>query len=615
MDDQISRGRPVGGGSQPPGPVPAAGRPADLHDAGETAATFAATLVDEWATAGIRHAVLAPGSRSTPIALALDAEPRLQLHIAHDERVAAFMALGIAVATGIPAVVACTSGTAATHFHAAVVEADLAAVPMIVVTADRPPELHGVLAPQTIDQRDLYGRSVRWYCEPGPPAPGSSPWWRDLACDALDRSTGNLPGPVHLNLAFREPFAIEPGELPPADGLHAAPHRAGGDSVRSASVGPLGGVPWGPTEEALAGLRGAVSARRGLMVAGARAASGEMEVQAILRLAEALGWPVLADPTSGLRLPRHGVVSAFDSLLRVDSFASAHRPEVILHLGGLPASKVLREFCRDSGALQVGVDRCGRIPDPEHLLTSSLSVVPAVLAEALLSTSLEATDPGWGSAWASAEATAREAIAAGLRGGVATEPAVAADTVETVAEGTQVVVSSSMPVRDIEWFAAPREEVWVHANRGANGIDGVTSTAIGVALGSNRPTVLLTGDVAFLHDSSAMIALRDRHLPLTVVVLDNDGGGIFGFLPQAGQLDTARFERLFGTPHGTDLVSVASAFGLAAESVTTRSGYRAALAGAQARAGTRVIVVSTDRSSNVDEHRRLQAAVAEGLRS
>ena len=191
----------------------------------------------------------------------------------------------------------------------------------------------------------------------------------------------------------------------------------------------------------------------------------------------------------------------------------------------------------------------------------------------------------------------------------------AADTVESVAEGTQVVVSSSMPVRDMEWFAAPREEVWVHANRGANGIDGVTSTAIGVALGSNRPTVLLTGDVAFLHDSSAMIALRDRHLQLTVVVLDNDGGGIFGFLPQAGQLDTARFERLFGTPHGTDLVSVASAFGLPAESVTTRSGYRAALAGAQARADTRVIVVSTDRSSNVDEHRRLQEAVAEGLRS
>lgn len=610
MNDQISRGAPLGGQhvTARGGRGSAAGTPGRSESSGGSAATFAATLANEWAAVGIRHAVLAPGSRSTPIALALDAEPQLELHIAHDERVAAFMALGIGAATGVPAVVACTSGTAATHFHAAVVEADLAAVPMIVVTADRPPELHGVLAPQTIEQRDLYGKAVRWYCEPGPPAEGSSPWWRDLARDSVDRCNGNLPGPVHLNLAFREPFAIEPAELPPSiDPTESSGALHGGK--RSSNPG----VPWGPTDEEVVRLTEAVSTRKGVIVAGARAAVGDSEAEAVFELAAALAWPVLADPLSGLRKPRTGVVSTFDSLLRADSFTRAHRPEVVLHLGGLPASKVLREFCRDTRALHVAADRYGRMPDPDHVLTASFSVLPSVLAKALLATTLEPVDSQWLDGWTTAEAGARAAIDAASRTGEATEPAVAIDIASTVLDGTLLVVSSSMPIRDLESFAAPRTAIAVHSNRGANGIDGVTSTAIGFAVASQAPTVLLTGDVAFLHDVGAFVALGRRNLDLTVVVVDNDGGGIFGFLPQAAELEPARFERLFGTPHDTDLAAVASAFGVPTESVNTRAGFKAALAGAQARGGTRVIVVSTDRSTNVAEHLRLHAAVAEGL--
>ncbi len=599
MDDQISRGVPHGG--VPPGaragPTGASG-----DDDGAVAATFCATLVDEWVRAGVRHAVVSPGSRSTPITVALDDDDRVRLHLVHDERSAGFTALGMALATGRPSILACTSGTAAVHFHAAVVEADLAAVPLIVVTADRPPELQGVLAPQTINQRDLYGKAPRWYCEPGPPTAGGAPWWRDLARDALDRAEGNLPGPVHLDLAFREPLSGAVGELPPE---------------REPVERSVKGSPWVLTDEDVARLAEALAGRRGLIVAGVRAAADEAETAALWELADVLRWPVLADAPSGMRVPRDGLVTTSDLLLRHPGFADEHRPEVVVRLGGLLSSKVTAQFLATSTPTQFGFDRFGRCPDPDRVLSATFAVNPSDAARSLLAASPAPAPVGWRSGWVEAESIAREAVAlaADRGGGRASEPTVALDVFDAVPSGGNLMVSSSMPVRDLEWFAGARSDVHVYANRGANGIDGITSTAVGIAAAGGRPTVLLTGDVAFLHDVSSLTALRQRRLEMTIVVVDNDGGGIFGFLPQADQLGPAQFERLFGTPHGTDTAAVAKAFGLPTESVNSRAGLQAALAGSIARGGTRVIVVRTDRQANVAEHRRFQQAVAGALDS
>ena len=572
---------------------------------GDVAASFCATLVDEWVRSGVTDAVISPGSRSTPITVALDADERIRLNVVHDERSAAYMALGMALGSGRPCIVACTSGTAAVNFHPAVVEADLAAVPMLVVTADRPPELHGVFAPQTIDQRELYGSSTRWYCEPGPPAAGGAPWWRDLARDALARCSGGVPGPVHLDLAFREPLLGDPGELPPViDDQDFTPPS-------------VAGLPFGLLDEDAARLATTISGRRGLIVAGCRSACDASEAEQVWSFADALGWPVIADAASGLRCDRPGVVSTNDALLRHPAFADAHRPEVVFRFGGLLSSKVTAMWLAASGAPQFGFDRFGRSPDPDHSLSASFGVVPAVATTALLETGAAGAPPDWREGWMSAEGRARRALrdAADRGRGEASEPVVAMDVAAAVPGGGNLVVSSSMPVRDLEWFAAPRDDVMVHANRGANGIDGLTATATGVAVATSSPTVLLTGDIAFLHDVGSLTSLRGRGVDLTIVVIDNDGGGIFSFLPQADELTPAAFERLFGTPHGTDVAKVASAFGLPVEAVHSRAGLQAALAGAISRRGPRVVVVRTDRHTNVAEHRRFHTAVSRCLGS
>lgn len=583
-------------------------RPRDPHDPadasdpapaapseGEVAATYCATLVDEWVRCGLTDAVLSPGSRSTPMALALAAEPGIRLHVHHDERSASFMALGLARVAGRPVALLCTSGTAAAQFHAAVVEAHQSFVPLLVITADRPPELQGVGAPQTIDQRDLYGSAVRWFCEPGPPAAGGAPWWRDLARDAWTRAFGERPGPVQLNLAFREPLLGAPDDLPAA--------REPLPDLRQ-------GARWGITDERLAGLAVAVGGRRGVIVAGERAARSAEEAVAVHRLAAHLQWPVLADGPSGCRREVPGVVTTFDSLVRHEPFAEAHRPEVVLRFGGSLASKALGQWLASSGALQIGLDPHGACPDPDRVLADSLHVDIAVAAEQLRRTVDGPAPAGWRAGWIEADRAAREAIDRVITTHTeATEPGVAIDLAGLLSDGGTLVASSSMPVRDLEWFAPARDGIEIVANRGANGIDGVVSTAVGAAL-TGAPTALLIGDVAFLHDSNGLLGLMERDVNLVVVVVDNDGGGIFSFLPQRTELTERRFEQLFGTPHGVDLCVLAAAHGVPAERVATRTGLQAAIAGALTRGGPRVVVVPTDRTANVALHTELHAAVA-----
>jgi 2-succinyl-5-enolpyruvyl-6-hydroxy-3-cyclohexene-1-carboxylate synthase len=547
-------------------------RPEDVQ------ATFCATLVDEWLAQGVRHAVIAPGSRSTPMALALTERDEMRVHVVHDERSAAFVALGIGL-DGDPALLLCTSGTAAANFFPAVVEAGLSEIPMIVLTADRPEELRGVGAPQTIDQIDLFGRHVVWSRDPGVPDDSERSLWRELAVDAW---THAAQGPVQLNLAFREPLLGAVGELPEAA---IALRRPGG-----------GAKPGVRRSDPLSELK----ARRGLIVVGGR--SG-VDGDQVIALSSATGWPVIADPISQLR-GHVGVISTADAMLRNERFATSHLPEIIVRVGRPAASKVLAQWtsrATDAGATLLQVGGPGVI-DPEHNVASVMSI------DDLLDAVCEASaDESWIESWAKADAIAAQEIVEVLgRFDELTEPGVARTVADSLPDDAELVVASSMPVRDLEWFGGSRARA--HANRGANGIDGVLGTALGRAL-TGRTTYVLLGDFAFVHDSNALAALDRRDADLRIVVVDNDGGGIFSFLPQAAALSEDRFEQLFGTPLGVDIVALATSYGLEARTVQAVDELVEQLR----QPGPWVCCVPTDRRHNVEVHTELHAAVNDAL--
>ena len=554
----------------------------------DAAATFCATLVDEWIRLGVRTAVVCPGSRSTPLALALASRAELALHVFHDERSGAFAALGAALATGRPAILACTSGTAAVNFHPAVVEADHARVPMIVCTADRPPELQGVGAPQTIEQHGLFGASVRWEHDPGVPDASVAAQWRDVSSGAHAASLGPVPGPVHLNLPFREPLIGVVGPLPPPRAIgadrHADAPELGADDARALATVAAHG--------------------RGVIIAG----WGVDDPGAVTSLANRLGWPVLADPRSGISSDDGAVVVRHaDPMLRHAPTAARLRPDAVLRLGDPPSSKVVNAWVAASGARIVAVSPSGRIVDPDRVVARTVAAPPSAACGSIVA---GAVDDAWLRGWAAASGDASRALDAALSATVGlSEPLVARTVAAGSPDGAIVVVSSSMPVRDLEWFGGATGGARILSNRGVNGIDGVTSTAIGAALATGSTVVLLTGDVAFLHDSSALAGLVARDADLRIVVVDNGGGGIFSFLPQAAVLDGPTFERLFGTPHATDLVALARAHGIPSADASSADELRAALS----TRGPSVVRVLGNRAANVAEHDRLHAAVAEAL--
>ena len=354
-----------------------------------------------------------------------------------------------------------------------------------------------------------------------------------------------------------------------------------------------------------------MSTSRGVVVAGVRAAEGPEDVVAVQRLAAHLGWPLIADAPSGCRSTAPGSVLHFDSLLRVPDVAEAHLPVVVLRIGGLLTSKALNRWMCDSDAVQVGLDRHGVVPDPDAVVDVTVPGDVATVCDQLRAAMPAAEDPSWLEAWIAADRLAGGTIARVLtKHAEATEPAAAIDLANLLSDDGVLVVSSSMPVRDLESFAPARPGLQVVANRGASGIDGVTSTAVGAAL-TGAPTALLIGDVAFLHDTNALLGLTARRVNLVIVVLDNDGGGIFSFLPQHELVPHEEFELLFGTPHGVDLLALAAAHGIPGERVSSRAGMRAAVAGALTRGGPRLVVVETDREANRALHAELSDRVAE----
>ena len=541
--------------------------------------------------------VVCPGSRSTPMAVAVASHPGLRVQVHHDERSAGFMALGFALAARRPMPIITPSGTAAVELHPAVVEAHHACVPLLAVTADRPPELQGVGAPQTIDQERLFGSAVRWSAAPGPPDERGRSWWRRLGADSIAATIGVVPGPAHLNLAFREPLLGASGRLPERteDLARPAPPR------------------WGVTDETMARILPAFAAQ-GVIVCGARSVVDDDDRAAIVELAEVLGWPILADHQSGMRIEHDGVITTFDPVLRVESVAEELRPSCVLHIGGLLSSRVTNEWLARSGATHLGLDRFGIVPDPDHVIGQAMHApIADTCREVAALMAPRAVQGGdWRARWSAADGAAREAIDTAVEAQDWNEVQLASRLVRELPVGSVMVVSSSMPVRDLEWYLPAASGVRVLANRGANGIDGVVSTAVGAAL-AGAPTVLLIGDVAFLHDTNGLLGLAARPADLLIVVVDNDGGGIFSFLPQADALDHDSFEALFGTPHGLDLVAVAAAHGVAAERIDSAIGLSTAIESWRADGGSRVVVVQSERGRNRAVHAAINAAVAAAL--
>jgi 2-succinyl-5-enolpyruvyl-6-hydroxy-3-cyclohexene-1-carboxylate synthase len=641
---------------------------------------LAVTLADELIRCGMTDAVVAPGSRSAPLAMELFTRAQrgdVRLHVRIDERSAGYLALGLAKASRRPVCVVCTSGTAAASFHPAVIEADESCVPLLVLTADRPPELRGTGANQAIDQIKLYGSAVRWFCEVGAPEaqPGMVGYWRSLACRAWGVAAGTTggpggpAGPVHLNLAFRDPLVPERqtggqeeaggqgeadspaagqagqagqairevragrGETGPVGGRNKAVDGRGAERVGRASLkaAPLKAGPRWP--EALAGRSGGAPwttfgrtwtaaplelpwTERGLVICG----DGDSDTDAVRELAESAGWPILAEPSSGARRGPNAL-SAYDYVLGCSPvFMSEHRPDVIISAGRPGLSRLQTMLYRSAAARGLaprggGPDTPRTRPPARHIVLSrqpgrwddpsrtASDVVPAVRL-----TGAPGRASAWLESWLRADVAARRAADEVLDAEPGlTEPRLARDLTAALPQGALLWAASSLPIRDLDHHMAPRDGLRVLASRGASGIDGTTSAAIGAALAHQAagggPAFALLGDLAFLHDAPGLFLGPGEPRPdLCLVVVNNDGGGIFSLLEQAAF--PGPFERVFGTPHGAGVAQLAGAAGLP----YTRLEKWDDLPGALVGHGLRVVEARTTREAGTALRARLQEA-------
>ncbi|MEA2460374.1 MAG: 2-succinyl-5-enolpyruvyl-6-hydroxy-3-cyclohexene-carboxylate synthase, partial [Actinomycetota bacterium] len=456
-------------------------------------------MVDELIRHGVKHACLAPGSRSAPLALAF-AESEIELHVGLDERSVSFLAVGIAKTSHEPVAVLCTSGTAAANLHPAIVEAHHSRTPLIAFTADRPPELRDTGASQTIDQIKMFGDAVRWFAEVGVPEtqPTSNAYWRSVVSHAVAMATGSPPGAVHLNVAFRDP-------LVPTDD-EAFPYELDGRADGGAWAEVVTGQPDLSGDELRRVTDELTQAKSGVVVAGAGTFAGAGP----RRVAAELGWPLLADPFSGAR--SGDAISTYDALLSHEPFRKKRAPDVVLRFGAGILSKPLASLISHAPS-QFLVDRDGWFLDPgrstTRVITADVDVFADRLIEALADVNRNDSHHEHLEAWSQADAAARKPIDGLLdEDDSPSEPRVARDVAAAIPDGGTLVVASSMPLRDVEAFMAPREGLRLIANRGANGIDGFVSTALGVALASGGPTVALCGDLSMLHDQNGLLLLR-----------------------------------------------------------------------------------------------------------
>jgi 2-succinyl-5-enolpyruvyl-6-hydroxy-3-cyclohexene-1-carboxylate synthase len=571
---------------------------------------WARALVDELAATGVDAVCVCPGSRSTPLTVALAEHDDIHVFSHLDERSAAFFALGRAKRTGRPTPVVSTSGTATANFHPAVVEANQARVPLLVLTADRPPELRDSGANQTVDQQRLYGDAVRHYRDlPEPEADDRKlRSLRTAVCRAVGETTGANPGPVHLNAPFKKP--LEPVDVPgdvPADFENEYPLAASGRD------GPFVGVQQGratPPDATLSDLaETAENTDRGLIVAGPDDQFG-LDAAAAADLADATGFPVLADPLSGLRFGQHvldaPVVGGYDGFLAAD----VPDPEFVLRFGASPTSKPLRHYLRDADARQVVVDPAGGWREAEFTASDLVVADPTETAQGLA----ERADSGhteWTDQIAALESRYWDVVD-DFSPGALLEGDVVATAAREAPDPATLFVSNSMPVRDLDRFARPSEtDITALGNRGASGVDGIMSTALGAGSATDDPLVLVTGDIAYYHDSNGLLALERCDVAATIVLVNNDGGGIFHMLP-IEEFDPP-FTGQFKTPHGLDFEPTGDVYDLEFVRVETLDDFEAAFSESLDSAGTQVIEVRTDAEASHRERERLEERVADEL--
>ena len=584
---------------------------------------WASIVAEELDRAGVRTVCVSPGSRSTPLAIAFAAHQNLEVLVHIDERSSSFFGLGLAKVTKSPVALLCTSGTAAANYYPAIIEAYYSGIPLIVLTADRPPELRDCGAGQTIDQIRLYGNHVRYFFEVGTPEISGFRLrhLRSLVSRAVGISIGKAhtpSGPIHLNFPFQDP--LTPVNLPdevPDDLALTKPLAWHGRSTEAAYTQTVSGTLTLGVDSIATIANQIVSCPKGVIVVGIWAGIGAKDVEleaAIRRLATVTGYPLLAESTG---LNRQDVISSYDSFFRSKRFRNKHIPDLVIRFGAMPTSKSYQIWLESHIQTQQIIIGNGSNTDPTHGLTQSIHVDPVSFCEQLANyleiyTLPDWQDKAWRESFQQAEVITKGAIAEFLASiDTLFEGKVFAELAQWLPAYTHLFVASSMPIRDLDTFFHNQQPIHVLANRGTNGIDGVVSSALGAAWGCDRPMVLVCGDLTFYHDLNGLMAVKKYQVNLTIVLLNNDGGGIFDLLPIANF--EPPFTELFSTPHGLDFAPIVQAYGCDYVQIRDWQHFHTCVLDSLQQSGTQVLEIKTDRQLNKQLHQHLWQSIQDSI--